>query len=574
MRPGDSSMLKSGTLRPPTAVQKGIPAARPDRQRLLECVRDYVAQRRLVPPLSIEDLTQHAADVLTAAGLGEECQDYAGVLVNNEVWRNIVAGIPYSRRLLLLPQCLRASETCPAELDEYGLLCQRCGGCGICEFQTEAEGLGYAVMVAEGSPVVMSLIESGKIDAVVGVSCLAMLERVFPYMEAGAVPGVAIPLLHDGCNDTAVDAEWVWDVIYMTSEDTTRRLDLEALRRQVDAWFTEASLADLFGPAETETEQIARDWLLRAGKRWRPFLAACTFEAIAGQAGRPIPDDFRKLALAVECFHKASLVHDDIEDDDASRYGQRALHEQYGVPVALNVGDFLLGLGYRLLAETDRPPESTARMLRAAADGHLTLCLGQGRELCWARRPRPLSLEEVFHIFRQKTAPTFEVALRLGAIYAGADEDMRTVLRNYSEALGVAYQVRDDIDDFAGGSDPGDLYGIRPNVLLAIAHESADPAQRELVDRVWRHGGQDAAAAADILPLLKELHVEPLARQLLEAEKCRAIRCLGQLDNPNLKGLLRRVVAKIFNDFRPMGCCDDDPAGNAPLGRAGTETAE
>ena len=574
MRPVDSSILKSPALRPPAAVQKGIPAARPDRQRLLEAVRNYVARQRLVPPLSIEDLAQHAEGVLADVALSEEFRDYAGVLVNNEVWRDIVAGIPYSRRLLLLPQCLRSSEACPAEIDEYGLLCRRCGRCGICEFQAEAESLGYAVMIAEGSPVVMSLIESGKIDAVVGVSCLAMLERVFPYMEAGAVPGVAIPLLYDGCTDTAVDAEWVWDAIYMTSEDATRRLDLEALRRQVDAWFTEASLCDLLGPAETETEQIARDWLLRAGKRWRPFLAACTFEALDSPGGEPIPDDFRKLALAVECFHKASLVHDDIEDDDASRYGQRALHEQYGVPVALNVGDFLLGLGYRLLAEIDLPPEPRSRMLRAAADGHLTLCLGQGRELCWARRPRPLSLEEVFHIFRQKTAPTFEVALRLGAIYAGAEEDMRTVLRNYSEALGIAYQIRDDIDDFAGGADPADLYGIRPNVLLAIAHQNADPAQRPLVDRAWRHGGQDPQAAANILPLLKELQVEPLARQLMEAEKCRAIRCLGQLDNPNLKGLLRRVVAKIFNDFRPMGCCNDDPAGDAPRGRAGGEAAE
>ena len=61
-----------------------------------------------------------------------------------------------------------------------------------------------------------------------GVSCLSVLERAFPYMEAAAIPGIAIPLLQDDCKDTAVDVEWVWEVIHLDSDDQTRRLDLEA----------------------------------------------------------------------------------------------------------------------------------------------------------------------------------------------------------------------------------------------------------------------------------------------------------------------------------------------------------
>ena len=92
------------------------------------------------------------------------------VLLNNEIWRQPVAGIPYNKRLLLLPKCLRDQDNCPADFDEIGLICRHCGRCILSELQTQAEQLGYAVLIAEGSPVVMSLIETGKIEAVIGVS--------------------------------------------------------------------------------------------------------------------------------------------------------------------------------------------------------------------------------------------------------------------------------------------------------------------------------------------------------------------------------------------------------------------
>ena len=120
-------------------------------------------------------------------------------------------------------------DRCPAPFDEFGLLCKQCGLCSIRDVQLEAERLGYAVLVAEGSAIVMSLIQTGKIEAIVGVSCLSVLERAFPYMEAAAIPGVAVPLLQDDCIDTNVDIDWVWEYIHLTSDDRTRRLDLGAL---------------------------------------------------------------------------------------------------------------------------------------------------------------------------------------------------------------------------------------------------------------------------------------------------------------------------------------------------------
>ena len=100
--------------------------------------------------------------------------------------------------------------------------------------------------------------------------------------------------------DTTVDLDWVWDYIHLTSDDTTRRLDLGALRDDVDFWFSPASLDTIMGNGDGETERIAREWLSRAGKRWRPFLAVAAFQALRSDTGSPLPSDLKKIAVAVE----------------------------------------------------------------------------------------------------------------------------------------------------------------------------------------------------------------------------------------------------------------------------------
>jgi hypothetical protein len=378
--------------RPP---QANIPQTKAERDQITAIVRGYVQRYRPVPPMPIPELREHADRIVAAAGLDPVHRDYIGVIVSNEAWRDTLATIPYERRLLLMPKCLRVEARCPAPFDEFGLLCKKCGLCSIQDLQTEAERLGYAVLVAEGSAIVMSIIETGKIEAIVGVSCLSVLERAFPQMEAAAIPGIAIPLLQDDCIDTNVDTDAVWDVIHLTSDDKTYRLDLDGIRREVQGWFEAASLDRLIGPADDETGRIAREWLVKAGKRWRPFLTACAYLALRDDPEAPVDDTVRRAAVAVECFHKASLIHDDIEDRDQTRYGEAALHEAYGEAVALNVGDYLLGEGYRLLAELDAPAEAKVEMLRAAAEGHRTLTEGQGAELVWARAPKVLTSLQV-----------------------------------------------------------------------------------------------------------------------------------------------------------------------------------
>src|SRR5687768_5400227 len=256
--------------------KKNIPQTNIQRNAISNFVREYVAEHNPVPPMPSDELKAHADKIVGLLKCDPIYRDYIGVLVSNEMWREALAAVPYERRLLLLPKCLRVESKCPAPFDEFGLLCKQCGLCSIQDMTIEAEKLGYAVLVAEGSAIVMSLIQTGKIEAIVGVSCLSVLERAFPYMEAAAIPGVAIPLLQDDCIDTNVDLDWVWDYIHLNSADATRRLDLSALREEVDSWFTPVTLASLLGNAQSDCERIGAEWLMRAGKRWRPFLTVAT----------------------------------------------------------------------------------------------------------------------------------------------------------------------------------------------------------------------------------------------------------------------------------------------------------
>lgn len=495
----------------PATATLHMPQEKGERNRLRDAIRDYVLQRSLVPPLSMEELDEHSRQIAASIEGAEDCRGLVTVLLSNEVWRDTLAGVPFERRLLLLPQCLRDSGACPAELDEFGLMCEECGQCPIGEIQAEAEELGYVVLVADGTTVVTQLLARGKVDAVLGVSCLSALERSFPHMASHAIPGLAIPLFKNGCVDTAMDIDWLKEALHMKSNACwSGREDLDRLRADVESWFEDASLVTVLGAEGTKTEDVARLWLSKGGHRWRPFLAAGVFRALEGAEGER-SESMKRLAVAVECFHKASLVHDDIEDDDDMRYGEETLHEVHGVPVALNAGDLLIGEGYRLITDCKAPPEQTIEIMRVASDGHRTLCLGQGEELASIREGRQLSSTEVLDIFRRKTAPAFDVALQIGAIHGGAGTDVRRVLTRFSESLGVAYQIKDDLRDASQDGGKGRL-----SLVSALERGSCENAREK-------------------------------ASQLLEHYRNEAIRSLSSLRNAHLKGLLRRVVTRIVD---------------------------
>jgi len=544
-------------VRPDAAPGKFFLPPAEEWNALLAQTQAFVKRRELVAPLSFAELETESLAMRVETGLEAPYKEFLIVLINNEIWRDVVAAIPFERRTIMLPPCLRSTLDCKAEFDEYGLLCEQCGSCCIGGLSQAAEELGYAVLVAEGTSIVGTLLNQGAVDAVIGVSCMPSLKRTFPHMADKAVPGLAIPLLLEGCEDTKVMEAWVRDFMHLSANgDGAQYLDLNALKETVQAWFGADGLTEALGTGSSDTERISIEWLARAGKRWRPFLVAAVYQALQPSPPHPVdpvdpvqtplslPTPVRKAAIAVECIHKASLVYDDIQDNDARRYGEGALHVTHGVPVALTAALFLLGQGYRLIAECGAPPQRVNAMLQLATQGHCDLCLGQGAELCWMRSPSPLSAGEVLDIFRYKTAPSFEVVFRLGALLANATEEEHEILRAYSTAVGIAYQVQDDLQDFTSDGDVDDVKMQRPSIVIALAHDRASGQQRKALAEAWcksRGPGAD-----EVRGIITALGAEEAARELLEARKAEALVALRPLKNRNLKILLHRIVGKLF----------------------------
>ena len=134
-------------------------------------------------------------------------------MVGNFFWKQQFLAIPFNRRMLLLPHCLKHAQGCPAEYTQFGLDCERCGACSIADYKVRAEQLGYKVLVAEGSPVVLKIIVSGYIDGILGVACLNVLEKAIDKVLIAGVPSYAVPLHSGDCLNTTLDEAWVWDVL-------------------------------------------------------------------------------------------------------------------------------------------------------------------------------------------------------------------------------------------------------------------------------------------------------------------------------------------------------------------------
>jgi geranylgeranyl pyrophosphate synthase len=188
------------------------------------------------------------------------------------------------------------------------------------------------------------------------------------------------------------------------------------------------------------------------------------------------------------------------------------------------------------------------------------------------RCPAPITADQAIDIFRRKTAPAFRVALGIGAALGGATAEAQQVLSDYSEALGIAYQIRDDLEDFADPvSETGAGFGA-PSLMLALACDKARASGRERVLGLWRSGRSGPEARAAFRAVLEELDVDSRARALLEAYKEQAIRTLPALQNASLKGLLRRVVGKVFR-VEIKGWCSEFEARDAAGRQVGAQAA-
>ena len=510
-------------------------------KQIRDLIRDYAAETDLIPPLQAEEVIFHSGELIKKHSELFLYQKLLAVMINNHAWRDIVSGIPFNRRILLLPKCIAHSTECPAQFDELGLLCEQCGKCDIADIITQAEELGYHTLVSEGTTTVTALLASGKVECVIGVGCLHSFERSFPLAIKEAVPSIAIPLYNNDCKDSKVDKIWLNEILPVRNESNWKGwINLDALSTEVNAWFEEEQLKTIV-ECDDESTQISMNWLAQGGKRWRPLIMVAVYRALKGTE-ESIDECIQKLAVSIECFHKASLVHDDIVDDDDERYDQPTLHKQYDTSIAINTGDLILGYGYQLIAESGA--KHMRKLLRVASHGHRDLAIGQGEELLWRRNKKLLSIDEIIKIFSLKTSPAFEVALQFGGIISDAGEEVMKVLTAYSSALGIAYQIKDDLEDFDPENTNNVFNTLQPSLVTAILNWH-QPVKME----VWYMNIQNGDESSK-----KEIWQQPETRkaikeaeQMLDEYKFRALNGIKDLKSPALKILLTRLLNKILN---------------------------
>jgi geranylgeranyl pyrophosphate synthase len=585
--------------RPNSAAFKVVPETRELRDQIRLAAADFARPLDRSKPFTRAELQKMGERLLAQMGLPEQYLGFAMVCIANEFWRAQVQAIPFNRRLLLLPHCLKNAEGCPADYDEFGLDCRKCGACSVADFKVRAEELGYKVLVSEGTPIVLKIIVSGHVDAIVGVACLNVLEKAIDKILLAGIPCVAAPLLSSNCKSTSVDDDWVFELVNLHTPTAVRTRTYVHLMRAAHALCEEPHLSRLAPrrsppPAPSPTrgegepgalpsplggrgaggeggrrdplllhESIAYDWMAQGGKRSRPFITLAAYDALRGAPGTlsadgvDLPDGVRRAALAIEAFHKASLVHDDIEDDDTFRYGRETLHRQYGVGTAINVGDYLIGLGYRLVSRDRKElgADCAADILNKLSEAHLKLSEGQGAELLWRDAgDKSLTALDALKIYALKTAPAFEAALYAGLRLAGPADDYEKPVGEFCKHLGVAFQILNDLKDWEGDSDNKllagqDVLSARPTLLLALALEASSPADRaELLALLQgEHGMEKEDLVARVRFLFDKAGVFAKAEKLIDKYRARAEAVADEIEPVELRELLYFLVDSVLD---------------------------
>jgi len=575
---------KRRSRRRKTSHLKVVPETKALRTEIRNRCGELVAKLDRSEPLSKDQMETLTRQLLSECGYPEGYLGWTMVVLASEFWREQVAAVPPERRLLLLPHCLKHAEGCPADYDQFGLDCRQCGACSIADFRGDAEEMGYRVLVAEGSPIVLKIIVSGYVDAIVGVACLNVLEKAIDKILLAGIPCMAVPLLSSDCRNTSVDEDWVEEMINIRRTEPAvqtrtylhlmrgaknmfepEELDRLAPRLRGGPRLSEVNGKGLAGlDAIASTEGLAYDFLTRGGKHSRPFITLAAYDAVTGgKATLPdgaarfdaLPDAVRRAAMSIEVFHKASLVHDDIEDDDEFRYGEATIHRNYGIPTGINVGDYLIGMGYRLVSR-DAPEigqDVAADILNRLSEAHMRLSEGQGAELAWRdSRDKGLAPLDALKIYALKTAPAFEAALYSGLRLAGPADQYSEPVRKFAQHLGIAFQILNDLKDWEGDEDNklkagGDLLGGRPTVLWALAMELLSDSEREELARLAAGADIPQQAVSRVRAMYRSAGVFEKAHRLIDKYQQRAEEVADNIEPDELRRLFYYLVDTVLD---------------------------
>ncbi len=263
-------------------------------------------------------------------------------------------------------------------------------------------------------------------------------------------------------------------------DDLAQALDLAAEdMRAVDALIRQRLKSDV-----VLVNQVGEYIIQAGGKRLRPVLHLLSARA-CGQRGE-MPT---RMAAVIEFIHTATLLHDDVVDESEQRRGRETAHTIWGNAASVLVGDFLYSRSFQMMVEMER-----MAVMRILADTTNTIAEGEVMQLMHMGNAQ-LSEGDYMQVIHNKTACLFSAACRLGAVLANAPEPVETALAEYGTRLGLAFQVADDLLDYASedadlGKNLGDdLAEGKVTLPLILAMERATESDRGFLEGVIAEGG-------------------------------------------------------------------------------------
>ncbi|RZA13966.1 MAG: octaprenyl-diphosphate synthase, partial [Lysobacteraceae bacterium] len=239
--------------------------------------------------------------------------------------------------------------------------------------------------------------------------------------------------------------------------------------------------------------QVAEYIIGAGGKRLRPMLLLLAAGAL-GHRGT----DAHQLAAVVEFIHTSTLLHDDVVDESDLRRGRKTANAVWGNAASVLVGDFLYSRSFQLMVELERMD-----VQQILADTTNTIAEGEVLQLLHVRNP-DTDEAAYLRVIERKTAILFAAATRLGALLAGADPATRQALHEYGLALGYAFQIADDVLDYASdaatmGKNLGDdLAEGKATLPLIHAMQQSNAATRAVLRAAIEHGDTSAMPQASI----------------------------------------------------------------------------
>jgi geranylgeranyl diphosphate synthase type I len=290
----------------------------------------------------------------------------------------------------------------------------------------------------------------------------------------------------------------------------------------------------------------------RPGKRMRPLLGLLAYASIAGDHRAALPG-----AAAVELGHNFSLVHDDIEDGDEERRHRPTVWKVWGVPQAINTGDTLFTLSriaLHRLSDLGFSDAKVLRLMRLYDETCLKLCEGQYIDIWTTEQHETMSVELYFDMIGRKTAALISAAIEAGALLATDDEAVIERYRRFGWALGLAFQLNDDLlgiwgQEQATGKEPTDLARHKKTLPVIYAFEHAGPEDRARLERLYRNGMPTEAEVSEAVGILERLGARDYTRDAARRYRDEA---LAELDaagvvEPAARARFEEIIVSVIS---------------------------